>query len=93
LQQLELFEFEFLSVTEKQRIFDKIRSEYWYLRAMRKWKPNDARRRQIYRRIDVEKKRLLLAGVSKTEILLFLSCCRQSCKLGRDCPFCRAKFL
>lgn len=43
-------------------------------------------RRAGKRIIEVEKKRLLLAGVSKREILDYLACCRLKCKRGKECP-------
>ena len=91
--QLDLFGFDTLSVTEKQRIFSEIRNQYFFLRNLRKWRPNEKRRRAIYRKIEGQKKRMRLAGVSKTEILLFLSCCRQRCKLGKKCSHCAANYV
>ncbi|MFZ6817820.1 hypothetical protein [Undibacterium sp. Ji22W] len=92
MTQLDLFGYAPLSVAEKQRAFENIRREYYWLRNLRKWKPNDAQRRRIYRKIGDEKKRLREAGVLKSEILLFLNCCRDRCKLGKECPFCRPKY-
>lgn len=83
--QLELFPFEPLSVSEKQQIYRMIRNHYWFIRDCRKTAIHDARRRRFYRLIEVEKKRLMLSGVSKREILDYLACCRLKCKRGNEC--------
>ncbi|QDQ86014.1 hypothetical protein FNZ07_23170 [Paraburkholderia megapolitana] len=49
---------------------------------------HDARRRQVYRKIEVQKKRLQVAGVSKREILDFLACCRSKQCCGKGCLGC-----
>lgn len=90
--QLDLFGYESLTVTEKQQIKNKILNYYWTIRNLRKWKPNEKIFRATYRKIEVEKKRLLISGVSKDEVLNFLHCCRQTCKNGRGCEFCGAKY-
>ncbi|ARK92778.1 hypothetical protein BOC42_23105 [Burkholderia pseudomallei] len=54
----------------------------------------DAQRRRVYRQIETHKKRLLMAGVSKEEILRLLRCCRASlCREESclDCPKRRLK--
>jgi len=88
MQQLELFPFVHLSVHEKQQIYKNIRSYYWTVRNTRKWRYGDAPRRKAYRKIEVEKKRLLMSGVSKREVLDLLQCCRLKCKGGENCPYC-----
>jgi len=80
--------FVFLSVAEKQQCYKIIRSHYWTVRNTRKWRFGDAPRRKAYRKIEVEKKRLILSGVSKREILDLLQCCRLRCKKGKECPYC-----
>ncbi|WP_232064041.1 hypothetical protein [Undibacterium sp. YM2] len=90
--QLELFPFEPMSVAEKQQIFEIIKRHYWTIRNTRSWRFGDAPRRKAYRRIEVEKKRLMMSGVSKREILDYLACCRLKCKRGKDCPYCRSNF-
>lgn len=87
--QLELFPFEPMTFAEKQQILANIKSHYWVIRNTRSWRFGDAPRRKAYRRIEVEKKRLRLAGVSKREILDYLACCRLKCKKGNSCPYCR----
>lgn len=89
--QLELFPFDVLSVSEKQHIFEKIRGHYWFIRNCRKNPIHDARRRKFYRLIEAEKKRLLLAGVQKREILDYLACCRLTCSKTKICPFCNGE--
>ncbi|APR40335.1 hypothetical protein BTO02_29220 [Paraburkholderia sp. SOS3] len=49
---------------------------------------HDARRRRVYRKIGVQKKRLLEAGVPKREILDLLACCRSKQCLGKGCLDC-----
>ena len=90
--QLELFEFEHLSVAEKQQILATIMRHYWVIRNCRKTSMHDAKRRKYYRLIEDEKKRLRLSGVSKREILDYLACCRLSCGRKKICPYCRGEY-
>lgn len=88
--QLELFPFDVLTDAELERVFVKIRNHYWHLRNRRSW--DDAKARKQYRLVEVEKKRLLLAGVSKSEILDLLACCRGKCSRAKrpfkPCRYC-----
>jgi len=80
VQQLEFWERPRLSADQLSVVGREIRNLYWYIRMSRRG-VNDARRRKVYRKILVHKKRLLEAGVSKQEILVFLRCCRaQDCR-------------
>lgn len=90
--QLELFPFEPMTVAEKQHIYEKILGHYWHIRNSRKTRMHDAKRRRFYRLIEVEKKRLLLAGVPKREILDYLACCRLTCGKSKICPFCKGEY-
>jgi len=91
--QLELFERERISQKELERMMMEIRHSYWHLRNLRKVSWNNGRRRREYRKVAVHKKRLLIAGVSKREILDLLACCRLQCgakKQPREpCSYCR----
>jgi len=93
MQQLLLFPWNDLSDSEKGRVFDFIRSQYWWIRNLRRWRGSDAARRKAYRVIEDQKKRLQLAGVSKEEILAFLRCCRGQCGARKQpfeaCPYCQ----
>jgi hypothetical protein len=81
--QLELWPRERLSPAELAAAAAEIRSLYWYIRNTRRG-VHDARRRRVYRKIAVHKKRLLVAGVSKREVLDFLACCRaRQCRDAR----------
>ncbi|MDH6146079.1 hypothetical protein OKW46_000001, partial [Paraburkholderia sp. WSM4179] len=85
--QLELWPRERLSSAELAAAAAAIRNLYWHIRNMRRG-VQDARRRQVYRKIALHKKRLLMAGVSKREVLDFLACCRaRQCRDARciDC--------
>ena len=73
--QLELWEREPLSGSQLAAVLGEIRNLYWHIRNTRRGL-HDARRRRVYRQIAVQKKRLLVAGVSKREVLDFLACCR-----------------
>jgi hypothetical protein len=73
--QLELFEWEPLTEAEKEQIYGEIRREYWFIRYHR-GSYNPSAKRRHYRRIAKQKRRLLLAGVSKREVLDFISGCR-----------------
>ncbi len=88
MEQIELFAFDSLTVVEKQQILDRIKGYYWHIRNTRNSRIHDARRRKFYRLVEVEKKRLLLAGVPKREILDYLSCCRLKCGRVKRCQFC-----
>ncbi|MFZ6765565.1 hypothetical protein ACO0LM_00665 [Undibacterium sp. Di26W] len=90
--QLELFPFESLTVSEKQHIYEIISRHYWFIRNCRKTAIHDAKRRRFYRLIEAQKKRLLLAGVSKREILDYLACCRLTCGRKKQCPFCKGEY-
>jgi plasmid stability protein len=77
--QLQLFPFDQLGDLERVKVYGDIRRHYWYIRNLRTGVFGQARLRRHYRAVQAEKKRLLLAGVSKREILDLLACCRQQC--------------
>jgi hypothetical protein len=90
--QLELFPFDRLSEAELAVTFRVIRNCYWHIRNARNGPIGDARRRKQYRLVECQKKRLLLAGVSKREILDLLACCRGKCSRSKrpfkPCRYC-----
>jgi hypothetical protein len=90
--QLELFPFDLISQAELIIIFGQIRNSYWHLRNLRGGRFGEARRRKQYRLVAVQKKRLLLAGVSKREVLDLLKCCRLRCERHKQpfqpCAYC-----
>jgi hypothetical protein len=61
------------------------------VRLLRGGRFGQAALRRHYRKIEVEKKRLELAGVGRREILDFLQCCRLKCS-GKKPPFKPCKF-
>lgn len=73
-------------------MYQLIRNSYWHLRNLRGGRFGEARRRKQYRLVAVQKKRLLLAGVSKREVLDLLKCCRLRCVRHKQpfqpCPYC-----
>lgn len=85
--QLELFERPGLSAGELASVVAEVRNLYWYIRNTRRG-IHDGRRRQVYRRIVATKKRLLVAGVSKREMLDFLACCRSKECCSKGCLGC-----
>lgn len=85
--QLELFERPGLSAGELASVVAEVRNLYWCIRNTRRG-IHDARRRQVYRRIAAYKKRLLVAGVSKREMLDFLACCRSKECRSKGCLGC-----
>jgi hypothetical protein len=89
--QLELFEWAFLSPSERGLIHGRIRNSYTQVRLLRGGRFGQAALRRHYRKIEVEKKRLELAGVGRREILDFLQCCRLKCS-GKKPPFKPCKF-
>lgn len=86
LMQLELFPYDSLSPVELRSIYSEIRRSYWVIRNLRGGRFGQARLRKQYRIVEGKKKRLLLAGVSKREILDLLACCRLQCT-GHKHPF------
>jgi len=86
--QLSLFPWESLSPDEVAQIVAEIRGEYWFIRNGR-GNYQSAAMRKRYRRVQGQKKRLLLAGVPKGEILKLLSCFRSGCKHSQ-CLHCAA---
>ena len=89
--QLELFPFDDLSESEKRYIIARIRNSYWHIRSLRKADYAQASLRKHYRRVQAEKKRLLLAGVGKASILDLLRCCRLQCDAYKQ-PFKPCKY-
>lgn len=85
--QFELWPHETVSAAELAVVVGEIRNLYWFIRNTRRG-IHDARRRRVYRKIEVQKKRLLVAGVSKREILDFLACCRSKRCDGKGCFGC-----
>lgn len=92
MQQLELFAFDRLTSDELQRIYLTIRNAYWHIRNLRGGKFGQARLRRSYRLVEVEKKRLLLTGASRREVLDLLACCRLQCARHKQffdpCNYC-----
>lgn len=90
--QLELFPYDRLTQTEQHFIHSEIRRHYWHIRNLRDGRFGQARLRKHYRMVAAQKKRLLMAGVSKREILDLLACCRLQCSRARHpfqpCQFC-----
>jgi hypothetical protein len=85
--QLELWERDALSAKELSAVAREVRNLYWLIRTSRRG-IHDARRRRVYRKIAVHKKRLLEAGVGKREVLDLLACCRSKRCLGKGCFDC-----
>ena len=92
--QLELFQRAYLSEQDRSHIHGEIRRNYWYIRNLRTGRFGQARLRKHYRLVEAQKKRLLMAGVSKREILDLLACCRQQCARHKHpfkpCTYCAA---
>jgi len=84
--QLELFPFDELSDVEVVALKRHIRNSYWHIRNLRSGVFGQARLRKHYRMVAAQKKRLLLAGVSKREVLDLLACCRLQCSRHKH-PF------
>jgi len=90
--QLELFPFDCLTAADRQAIYSLIRNSYWHLRNLRGGRFGQARARKHYRLVACQKKRLLMAGVSKREVLDLLACCRLKCSAHKQpfepCRYC-----
>jgi len=89
--QLELFPFEALEEAERSVILRSIRNRYWYIRNLRRSAIHQGQLRRHYRAVEVQKKRLLMAGVSKRDVLDFLACCRAQCSRYKH-PFKPCKY-
>ena len=89
--QLELFPFNDISDAELVSTISAIRNSYWHLRNLRGGRWGQARARKHYRMVAEQKKRLLLAGVSKREILDLLACCRLKCSRTKH-PFDKCRY-
>jgi len=87
VHQLELWPREPLSARDLALVVGEIRNLYWHIRITRRGL-HDARRRRVYRRIAVQKKRLLEAGVSKRSVLELLACCRSKQRCEKHCLGC-----
>lgn len=88
VEQLELWERPVWSPEELAIVAREIRNLYWFIRNSRR-EIHEARRRRVYRKIAVHKKRLLEAGVSERAVLDLLACCRaKRCQVKSclDCP-------
>lgn len=90
--QLELFPYDGLTEEELRNLYAEIRRSYWVIRNLRAGRFGQARLRKQYRIVEVKKKRLLLAGVAKREILDLLACCRLQCSRYKHpfnpCAYC-----
>ncbi|WP_231892129.1 hypothetical protein [Burkholderia sp. MSMB1589WGS] len=78
MEQIELLERPRLTERELTSVVRDIRNLYWMIRNTRRG-VQDAQRRRVYRQIETHKKRLLMAGVSKEEILRLLAVAGQAC--------------
>lgn len=87
MQQLELWQWERMSDAEMAHVIGEIRNLYWHIRNTRRG-IHDARRLHVYRKIAEKKKRLLVAGVSKREVLDLLACCRSKECRSKGCLGC-----
>lgn len=87
--QLELFQWDDgMTAVEMADVLGEIRRHYWFVRNSRGTYAKAAKLRH-YRRIAKHKKRLLLAGVEKRDLLDFLACCRKGCR-AKECLQCVA---
>lgn len=90
--QYELFPRDSLTPAELAVVYADIRRNYWWIRNVRGGRFGQARLRRYYRQVEGKKKRLLLAGVSKREILDLLACCRLQCSRSKHpfepCAYC-----
>lgn len=87
MHQLELWPRDPVDRAELLVVVREIRNLYWHIRNTRRGL-HDGRRRRVYRKIEVQKKRLLEAGVSRREILDLLACCRAKRCRGNRCFDC-----
>ncbi len=86
MHQIDLIPWNEISPGRYQHIVRVIRSHYWYIRNLRGGKFGQARLRKEYRKVEVLKDELLLAGYEKRHVLDLLACCRGSC-LATKWPF------
>lgn len=75
-----------MTLDELRDLVAKMRNSYYSIRNLRAARFGDARRRKEYRKVALLKKRLLLCGVEKREVLDLIACCRLQCP-ARKQPF------
>lgn len=90
MNQLTLLEWDTITDTERHELHTLMRNHYWHIRNLRKGKFGQARLRFEYRKVAILKRRLLLAGVEKREVLDIIACCRLSCRAKKQ-PFLYCK--
>lgn len=93
MTQLQLIPYEQLSSTEMLTLCAEIRRDYWFIRNLRDGKFGQAKLRRYYRRVQERKRKMMLAGVEKRDILDFIACCRLQCSAYKQpfhpCRYCR----
>jgi hypothetical protein len=87
-RQLELFERPRLTLDEMEREASAIFAIYWHIRNTRGNRFGRTKLRRHYREVAKIKKRLLMAGVEKSEILSYLRHCRLQCSRDKSCKYC-----
>lgn len=90
--QLNLLEWNEISSERYKEVVQSMRRHYWHIRNLRDGKWGQARLRYEYRKVEVLKRELLLAGYEKRHILDILACCRGKCSATKwpffVCPHC-----
>lgn len=89
--QLQLIPYEYISPIEMTAMVGEIRQAYWFIRNLRGGKFTQAKLRRYYRKVEAHKKKLMLAGIEKRQILDLLACCRHKCS-ARKQPFSPCKY-
>jgi hypothetical protein len=89
--QLLLIHYDYLSPVQMTAICSELRRAYWFIRNYRGGKFTQAKLRKSYRNVAVLKRRLLLAGVEKRDLLDLLACCRLTCS-SRKQPFSPCRY-
>ena|SRR3569623_2585383 len=89
--QLQLIPYEHITPSEMTGLVGDIRQAYWFIRNLRGGRHTQAKIRRYYRRVEVHKRRLMLAGIEKRQILDLLACCRLKCSAKKQ-PFLPCKY-
>lgn len=77
--QLSLISWDTMTSHDLATLLYQMRNHYYHIRSLRRGRFGQARLRTEYRRVAVLKKKLLLCGFEKREVLDLVACCRLKC--------------
>lgn len=90
MTQLTLLTWETMTEAELAMLLARLRNHYYHIRNLRKGRFGQAKLRKEYRGAALLKRKLLLCGVDKRDVLDLIACCRLQCSANRQ-PFLYCK--